>query len=236
MSEFDRPINYERDVIMRYDKDLVDDEDYINQKNDILNKKIREEHNIKLEANEYNPLFTPESLIQNQFNVSRPTFVKTEEFNPYLNFLKNKGLDNQDNIKVRYNIDYVNIDSLNRNKIPRNLPKITYDLTENPLSIVNNKLQIKLDEQQIKNISIGDKISLINIKPFEKIYSAFDDNKNTILTFIKDKKYIQINTNANMSCSTHFRKISKVQSERYSKINKRKNQIETVRRSKRRKF
>lgn len=199
MSEYNRPINYERDVIMKYNKDLVNDEDYINQKNEILNNKIQEEHNIKLEANEYNPLFTPESLIQNQFSASRPTFVKTEEFNPYLNFLKNKGLDKQDNIKVRYNVEYINIDSLNRNKIPRNLPKYTYDLVENPLTIINNKLQIKLDDQQIKNINIGDKFSLTNIKPFEKIYSSYDDDKNTILTFIKDKKYIQINTNANIN-------------------------------------
>jgi hypothetical protein len=199
MSNYDRPINYERDVIMKYDKNLVDDEDYINQKNDILNKKINEEHNIKLEANDYNPLFTPDSLIQNQFNNSRPSYIKTEEFNPYLNFLKKKGLDDQNNIKVRYNVEYINIDSLNRNKIPRNLPKVTYDLVENPLSIVNNKLQIKLNEQQIKNISIGDKISLTNIKPFEKIYSAYYDDKNTILTFTENKKYIQINTNANIN-------------------------------------
>ncbi len=199
MSEFDRPINYDRDVIMRYNKDLVDDEDYINQKNEILNNKIKDEHNIKLEGNEYNPLFTPESLIQNQFNVSRPNFIKTQEFNPYLNFLKNKGLDNQDNIKVRYNVEYINIDSLNRNKIPRNLPKFTYDLTENPLSLVNNKLQIKLDDEQIKNVNIGDKFSLTNIKSYETVYSAYDDNKNTILSFIKDKKYIQINTNANIN-------------------------------------
>ena len=198
MSTYDRPINYDRDVIMDYDRNLVDDNDYITERENILNNKLNKEHNIKIEGNNYNPLFTPEALIQNQFNKSRTNTIKTEEFDPYLNFLKKKGL-NQENIKVRYNINYINIDSLNRNTIPVNLPLHIYDLDVNPLSIVNTKLQIKLSPNQIANVNVGDKFSLTNIQSFVKIYSAFDESNNTILSFIKNKSYIQININANIN-------------------------------------
>lgn len=198
MSIYKHPIDYERDVIMKYDKNLVDNEDYINEKTNILNNKLKEEFNIKVENNDYNPLFVPESLIHNQFNKSRENYISTEEFNPYLNYLKNKGLKNE-NVKIRYNIEYINIDSLNRNKIPKNIPLHIFDLDNNPLSIINNKLEIKLNDIQIRKINIGDKFSLTNIKVLEKIYSAFDENNNTILTFIKGKKYVQININPNIN-------------------------------------
>lgn len=203
MSTYKHPIDYERDVIMKYDKNLVDNEDYINERTNILNNKLKEEFNIKVENNEYNPLFTPDSLIDNQYNKSRENFISTEDFNPYLNYLKNKGLNNE-NVKIRYNIEYINIDSLNRNKIPKNIPLHLFDLDNNPLSIINTRLHIKLTDEQIKKVNVGDKISLTNIIPLEKINSAFDENDNTILTFIKDKKYVQINLNPNIKTIDTF--------------------------------
>ena len=197
MSEYDRPINYDRDVIMKYDRSQTDNENYINQRANILDSKINNEYNIKLDNTEYNPLFTPENLIYNHLNEKKENYIKTAEFDPYLNYLKNKGLQ-EDGIKVRYNVEYINVDSLNRNKIPRNLPLYTYNLIENPLSIVYNKLQIKLDSEQLSKINIGDKISLTNINIFEQNYSAYDESEETILKFYKDKNYIQVNLNANI--------------------------------------
>lgn len=203
MSEYDKPIDFDKDVIMKYDRNLVDDEKYINDRSNISNNRINNEYNINSDQEEYNPLFTPENLIYNHLNEKKQNYKKTEEFDPYLNYLKNKGL-NDTNVKVRYNVEYVNIDSLNRNKIPRNLPLYTYDLIENPLSIVNNKLQIKLSSDQISKISIGDKISLTNINAFEQTYSAYNDSRETILTFYENKNYIQVNINANIKSNDNL--------------------------------
>ncbi len=201
MSFYDKPINYDRDVIMKYDRNLVDDPEYINTRNEILTNNLRSERNIREQDDSYNPIFTPESIIRNQIDqesTQKSRYTKKQEFDPYLNYLNTKGLYS-DNVKVRYNVEYVNIDSLNRNKIPKNIPSLIYDLSSNPLSINNTKLNISLSAAQISKVNVGDKFSLTNVQPVEKIYSAYDDDKNTILTFYKDKNYIQVNINPNVN-------------------------------------
>ena len=68
MSEYDKPIDFDKDVIMKYDRNLVDDEKYINDRSNMSNNKINNEYNIKLDQDEYNPLFTPEITIATQKN------------------------------------------------------------------------------------------------------------------------------------------------------------------------
>lgn len=198
MAIYNRPINSDKDVIMRYDKNLIDDTDYIDQRTQISNNSLNNNVDMHIENNEYNPLFTPDILIRNQVNQSKKNNIKTREYDPYLDFLESKCLDNK-NLKIRYNIEYVNIDSYNRNKIPVNIPLYLFDLENNPLSIINNELRIKLSEDQINKINVGDKFLLTNIKIIEKKYNAFDENNNTILIFTKNKKYVQINMNPNVN-------------------------------------
>ena len=144
MSEYDRPINYDRDVIMKYDRTQTDNENYINERANILNGKINNEYNIKLDQTEYNPLFTPENLIYNHLNEKKENYIKTAEFDPYLNYLKNKGLQ-EDGVKVRYNVEYINVDkereAFNLKKLnnPEYLEKILRD-------IVNIELYFRKDD------------------------------------------------------------------------------------------
>ncbi len=214
MSEFNKPINYRNDFKMNYDKSFADDIDYINFKTNLLNK---ENNTYEYEENEHqiNPLFTPQTLISDQFDYNKKNKIKQKEFDPYINFIDNRGLNGQ-NVKVRYNIEYVNIDSKNRTIMPQNIILKSYKLTNNPLTISNNELQISLDQSIINTLNIGDKFSLLNINPFKKIYLAYGDinYSNTqytnpipnetqstdplLIQFFKDKSYAQINVNPNI--------------------------------------
>jgi len=196
MSIYDRPINYDKDVIMGYDRTLVDNEDYINEKEEILKNRGTTNYKIQKTTNEINPLFTPATKILNQNNTNNIIKIDEVDYDPYLDFLRKKGLDNN-NVDVRYNIEYINIDSYNRNKVPKNIPSVTYELSTDPLSISNNTLQISLTSDQIKNINIGDKFSLTGVQSLEQVYSAYKGG-NTVLTFIKNKSYIQVNINPNI--------------------------------------
>jgi hypothetical protein len=53
MSLFDKPINYDRDVVMKYDRNLINDQNYINEREEILkdnyihNKNHEKDYDIK---------------------------------------------------------------------------------------------------------------------------------------------------------------------------------------------
>jgi hypothetical protein len=213
MAEFDKAINYGTDVIMNYDKNAVDDLDYINLKEKIIKEKI---HNTNYDYEEQtrnlNPLFEPNPFISEQIDYGEKNKIKQTEFDPYINFLNQKGLNGKD-IKVRYNVEYVNIDSLNRNQLPYNITSNIYKLINNPLSIINNSLQIKINKSIINNFNIGDKFSLTNVSYVSYTYLAFGDltynnqvyDKNNNITqqpllikFFKGKKYAQISINPNI--------------------------------------
>jgi DNA-directed RNA polymerase subunit E'/Rpb7 len=105
MSNFDIPINYSRDVIMRHDNQLLDDSTYIEEKNKIVNEK-REKKKTFYEDSIINPNFTPDEFIKQQTHIKETNKIETDEFHPYLNYLESKGLLNK-NPQVRYNIDYI---------------------------------------------------------------------------------------------------------------------------------
>ena len=224
MSEFDKPINYKTDVKMNYDKSLADDIDYINFKNNLLhhqnNKNNESNQNYDYEENEHqiNPLFSPQTLISDQFDYNKKNKIKQKDFDPYINYINNKGLNGQ-NIKVRYNIEYVNIDSRNRVTMPQNIISKSLKLTNNPLTISNNELLISLDSLDssiLNTLNVGDKFSLLNLQPYKKIYMVYGDSdyantQNTnpipndtqtseplLIQFFEGKSYAQININPNI--------------------------------------
>ena len=109
MSLFDRPISYEQDVIMKYDKSLVDNEEYINQREKILRKDIdeelREENNYDIKKTQYNPMFMPDPIIHHDIDTDKTYNINSMDYEPYLHWLHNKGLAKK--VKVRYsNIIY----------------------------------------------------------------------------------------------------------------------------------
>ena len=91
MAEFDKAINYGTDVIMNYDRNAVDDLEYINLKEKIINEKI---NNIDYEHDEQtriiNPLFEPNHFISEQINYGEKNKIKQIEFDPYINYLNQK--------------------------------------------------------------------------------------------------------------------------------------------------
>ena len=173
MAEFDKALNYGTDVIMNYNKDAVDDLDYINLKEKIIKEKIKN-HDYEERAILTNPLFEPNPFISEQIDYGKKNIIKQTEFDPYINFLNEKGLNGK-NVKVRYNVEYINIDSMNRNQLPYNITTNNYKLMNNPLSIVNNTLQIQIDQNIINNLNVGDKFTLTNISTISNKYLAFGD-------------------------------------------------------------
>lgn len=219
MAEFNKPINYKTDVKMNYDKSLADDIDYINFKEKMVKEKVDIVNTYDESVRQINPLFSPNSFVSKSIDYNEENKIKLNEFDPYINYINNRGLI-QKNIKVRYNVEYINVDSRNRNTIPRNIISNSYKLSPNSLSISNNELIISLNENIIKNINIGDKISLLNIPVYQKSYLAFGDvkyyNDNPLnpinnvnptteplfIQFFKDKSYAQINVNPNIYFDT----------------------------------
>lgn len=211
MADFDKAINYGTDVIMNYNRDDVDDLDYINLKERIVKEKVHINNNYEENTRLYNPLFSPNSFITQHIDYGEQNKINKIDFDPYINYLNNNGLNGK-NIKVRYNVEYINIDSMNRDKLPNNITSNMYKLNNNPLSIINNKLQINLSSEIINNLNIGDKFSLINVEQIKNSYIAFgdlnynnqiyDNNNNIIqqpllIQFFKGKDYAQISINPN---------------------------------------
>lgn len=212
MAEFDKALNYGTDVIMNYDKNAVDDLDYINLKEKIIKEKIKNtNYDYDEQRRMIDPLFDPNPFISQQIDYGEKNQIRHTEFDPYINFLNEKGLNGK-NVKVRYNVEYINIDSMNRNQLPYNVTTNNYKLTNNPLSIINNTLQIQIDQNIINNLNVGDKFTLTNISSISNKYLAFGDlsydnqiynNNNVIIQqpllikFFKDKNYAQISINPN---------------------------------------
>jgi tetratricopeptide (TPR) repeat protein len=214
MAEFDKALNYGTDVIMNYDKNAVDDLDYINLKEKIIKEKIKNtNYDYDEQRRMIDPLFDPNPFISQQIDYGEKNQIRHTEFDPYINFLNEKGLNGK-NVKVRYNVEYVNIDSINRNQLPYNITSNNYKLINNPLSIINNTLQIQIDQNIINNLNVVDKFTLTNISSISNKYLAFGDlsydnqiynNNNVIIQqpllikFFKDKNYAQISINPNFA-------------------------------------
>ena len=72
MSLFDKPISYEQNVMMKYDRNLTSDEKYIQEKEKILNKNIENENlnesNYDIKKQVYNPIFVTDPIIQHEID------------------------------------------------------------------------------------------------------------------------------------------------------------------------
>lgn len=180
MSIFERPVNYEQN--------------YMNEKN--ISDELSEESDYNIKKIQYNPLFTPDALIDRNINKDTSYNMSSTEYEPYLHWIHTKNLAKK--AKVRYDIDHVNIDSMNRKTIPKNIPKYFVGLDKNPLTIHNYDLKIKVSNTTISYIEKGDKVSLTGVDTLVKKYSAFDENGDVIMKFYEGKKYIEINTNPNI--------------------------------------
>jgi hypothetical protein len=206
MSNFNRPYNYERDLTTKYNKNKQNeqnDSDYIDRKIDFHRNKFKnDEYNFKENKIPLNPIYNPSALISNQIDFNQENIINQKEYDPFLHYLNEKGLYDK-NTKIRYNVDYVVIDSTYRNKISNNIVNNYNKLKNNSLSIKKNMIYIKIEPSEIQNYNIGDKISITDLKPFDQIYRS-STTGNTIITFIAGKSYIQVNMNPNTNVSQYI--------------------------------
>lgn len=202
MSNYNRPYNHARDLITKFNKNNQEKTEYIDEKINIHTEKFKNDnYNFKEYKNVLNPVFDPNALIGNQIDFNQQNMINQKEYDPFLHYLNEKGLYDK-NTKVRYNIDYVVIDSSFRNKVPSNIVNNYYKLKSNSLSIKKNMLYINIDPYEIPNYNIGDKISITDLNNFEQIYRS-STNGNTIITFINGKSYIQVNMNPNTNITQY---------------------------------
>jgi hypothetical protein len=200
------PDDYDRKFVLPYDRNNIIDEDLINATNEISNiqqKYIYSEEDLVISKPtvRYNPLFSPSDLIDHAIHIERyksPDENKSEHekkeklFDPYLNFLKEKGLIN-DSSELRYKLEYVNIDSGNRKKEPYNIFKDYFELSSLNFKILDNKFIIKVSSP---NFYINQKISLEGLQPLVKKYNY--KYGNNFIKFIQNSPYVEINTNGNL--------------------------------------
>jgi hypothetical protein len=199
MSNFNRPVNFNRDIVTDYDKNNVDKLSYVNEKERLLKNKFKsDDYDFTEVKTPINPLFVPNALITNQLNYNAINQINPKEYDPLLHYLNEKGLYDK-NTKVRYYVDYVNIDSANRSTIPRNIIAQTIKSSPNALSIIKNSLNIKVGSDQINLFNQGDKITIQNLDPTIVKYKAFPSASptNTILVFTLNKNYVTIKINPN---------------------------------------
>lgn len=202
MSNYNRPYNHERDLITKFNKNNHNESDYVNEKINIHTEKFKNDnYNFKEYKNVLNPVFDPNALIGNQIDFNQQNMINQKEYDPFLHYLNEKGLYDK-NTKVRYNIDYVVIDSSFRNKIPNNIVNNYNKLKSNSLSIKKNMLYVNIEPSEIQNYNVGDKISITDLNNFEQIYRS-STSGNTIITFTSGKSYIQVNMNPNTNVSQY---------------------------------
>ena len=202
MSNFNRPINFTRDIIGKYEKDNNNNKEYIQNKNDINQDKFKTDiYDFKEVKIPLNPIFDPTALIGNQIDFDKQNIINQKEYDPLLHFLNQRGLYDK-NTKIRYNVDYVIIDSSMRTKVSQNIISNYIKIQSNSLSIKRNKLYVYMEPNNIINFNIGDKISLTTLEYFDQLYRS-STNGNTIITFYSGKSYIQINMNPNTNISQY---------------------------------
>lgn len=207
----DVPDDYNIKFVLPYKHDEEIDDRLINATDEIIdiqNKYIYNNNDrmIRKPTVRYNPLFSPADLIDHAIHVERykepittittsdkNTKEETNKFDPYLNYLKEKGLIN-DSSELRYKVEYINIDSANRKKEPYNNFDNNFEVSSKNLKMKNNKFIIKINPDIFY---VNQKISIEGIQPLNKQY--YHKENIGLLIFTANSSYVQINVNANLT-------------------------------------
>jgi hypothetical protein len=133
-----------------------------NNNNRLPSKKNKPARNI------FNDIYKKDtvSLIANQTN-PLDNNAMDNRYNPYHGFLHDRGLLNTD-ANIRYNINYLNIDSLYRNKISYIDKGQTYFLQKDPLTFIKNS-DIMTIHHENHTFNVDDRITLFGLNRKEVI-------------------------------------------------------------------
>jgi hypothetical protein len=201
----DVPMNYRSKFILPYRTENEINDELVNETKDIINFKKSEINSASIVGHPtvpYNPIYEPSNLIQyavdrmalnNNDKNSENNKSINKEYDPYKAYLVENGLIN-DSSELRYNVEYINIDSKHRNKSPSNVILNTYNLDKTSLSIVENYLLINVSDAS--NFYVGEKVSIAGLLPFTQIYRY---NQNGIMTFTNNSSYIKFSVNCNIT-------------------------------------
>jgi hypothetical protein len=175
-----------------YDKEYID-----NQSNIIQNNNSKLPKSYKIPQSKVS-ITHPSVSVETRNNNSQQNYNNSqniinnnnERYQPYADFLNKKGLSDRDNT-VHFDVNYLNIDSSQRNNSAVIDLEETINLTNNPLTI-NKNSNLLIVNHIGHTFEINDKITLsgisnklINIRTISTSSLAF--------TFIENSQYLQIN-------------------------------------------
>ncbi len=143
-----------------------------------------------------NPQNIIDAIIPNIIKKDSKLYETTSEsrYDPYISYLHDNGLYSKQNVISRYEVNYLNIDSSQRNKIPSLvLSQTSYELQQNPFFFTkeSNILTIR----QLNNtFNVNDRISILGVIPktvqisttgiirqdVETITNVLDQNQNIV--------------------------------------------------------
>ena len=199
----DVPMNYRSKFILPYRTENDINEELVDETKNIIDFKKSEINSSQIIGTPtvpYNPIYEPTNLIQ--YAVERAGITKKnnsninemeKQYDPYKAYLIENGLIN-DSSELRYNVEYINIDSKHRNKSPSNVILNTYNLDKTSMSIIANNFIINVSDST--NFYIGQKVTIAGLLPFTQIYRY---NKNGIMTFTANSSYIKFSVNCNIN-------------------------------------
>ena len=197
MSTRNIPNEYNRSFILPYKSNNDISSELVNSTKEIID--IKDGKNIKQFDNpsvSYNPLYSPSDLIdygiQTNYSNRLDDCKINNKFDPYLNYLKENGLNN-DSSMVKYNVEYINIDSSHRKKEPYNIIDKSFDLSIDPFSFNQNYLEINITDE---TFYIGQKLIISGLSSSDKVYRY--TTQNSLIKFYENSSFVEIGINGNL--------------------------------------
>jgi hypothetical protein len=197
MSTRNIPNEYNKNFILQYNKNTDIDEKLINTTKEIID--IKDGKGVKQYDNPkvlYNPLYSPSDLIdygiQSTYSNKMDNCLINDKFDPYLNYLKETGLNN-DSSMVKYNVEYINIDSSHRVKEPYNIIEKNFNLEPNPFNFNQNFLEISISDE---SFYVGQKIIISGLTGLQKTYRY--NSQTNIIKFHQDSAFVEFGINGNL--------------------------------------
>jgi len=199
--------------------DIDFNRDYINSQKQIIQDNYNDLKFGEVTNHQHiiNPTYLPPSIIQsinkNSNNINYNEYIDdNKEYDPLLNFYNKKGLIYK-NVNVRYNVEYVHIDSKDRKILPTLICSNTYNLQTNPLSIKidpSNRYQSIVTVSLPNNsLSVNSQITLSYLTYKQVIYQYSIQNPSNLseyintMEFIENSQYVKINADPNITINTN---------------------------------
>jgi len=206
MSSINVPINYDRTIFANYNPNAnISEYSAQNSKLSSQHISLQESQSQNNTTRPYNPLYSPTDIIDNYVShkqIFNPTQSQLKNkstksrIDPYFEYLNNNGLSDT-NSELRYNVQYVHIDSAYRKKDPYNIIGQSFLLGANPLSLNSNLLSISINTIDPTNFYIGQKITLEGVPSYTQTFRQNSSNQNIKLNL--NSPYVNINQNPNLS-------------------------------------